>query len=345
LFEEGPKAVAFEGWTLDEALSIAFGLDLSDQSQSKQTGYLAEPAFTDVQRSALVDALFQQVGDRIIVFERNDFSRQTGREETLCWTELDRTTAATKLKSNERTDVRFFPLLRSPDAIDRLLGRSLAEVFERFVVGDLEIQSRLKRNRIADYFTNDPLGRRSIWPVVASAGYFRMNMASVREVVSWTSDSAASLCAAMADRWGALLSLLSSGKIQATGFSKQWGQVPIPRLQWKRPGYFVDGINGDLCEFEEDPVPIWSGIEFISPASVSLPGVNLSDKPKKAKSPHGQDVERIIRQHRIDALQVGRKAAAGEVAKYLSDPPQSANELKALEMLVWRTCNEVYGRN
>jgi hypothetical protein len=144
----------------------------------------------------------------------------------------------------------------------------------------------------------------------------------------------------LADRLRTFRGQLISGEIRAFGLSQVFGETFVPARQWARKNLSIDVANGDLCE-EDDAgkfVPLWTGIELQSLITEPRHPAQAAEQAAstRKRSPNGQEVERIIREYRIDVEAMGRKAAAVEVALHMSSPPRSANATKALEAQVAR---------
>jgi hypothetical protein len=236
------------------------------------------------------------------------------------------------------------------------MGQGLAETFQQCVLDDPEITVLLDRTGKRPQLEGGrcPLGS-SIdyhWPLDATASIFeyrllRDGLLSFGESEPRASREVVALSEAFADRLRTFRGQLSSGEIRAFGLSKDFGETFVPARQWARKNLSIDVANGDLCE-EDDKgkfVPLWTGIELQPP--MTEPGrpaqaVEQAASTRK-RSPNGREVERIIRQYRIDVEVLGRKAAAVEVALHMSSPPRSANATENLETQVariWKVIKE-----
>jgi hypothetical protein len=237
-------------------------------------------------------------------------------------------------------------------AVERFRNKGLAEAFQQYVLDDPEVAVLLERANMRDQFEGGrcPLRLSDYhWPLETTANEFKFRLTEGVGILVFggperrTTPQVSALAEALADRIGAFRGLLVSGKIQASGLSTNFGESIVPTRQWSRKNLSIDVANGDLCE-EDDRgnfLPLWTGVELQSP--MPKPGHPAQPASTRKRSPNGQEVERIIREYRIDVEGLGRKAAAVEVALHMSSPPRSANATKALEAQVariWRVIKE-----
>ena len=239
--------------------------------------------------------------------------------------------------------------LKAPNAVEHLKDQGLAETFQQCVLNDPEITVLLdrtgKRNQLEG--GRCPLGPYIDyhWPLDATASDFeyrlpRDGLLSFGGPEPRASREVVALSEAFADRIRAFRALLISGEIHALWPVKGFRREFVPARQWARKNLSIDVANGDLCEEDDNGkfVPLWTGIELQPPTTEPArpsQAVEQATKTRK-RSPNGQEVERIIRQYRINVEVLGRKAAAAEVALHMSSPPRSAKASKTLETQVGR---------
>jgi hypothetical protein len=218
------------------------------------------------------------------------------------------------------------------------------------ILEDPEVTVHLERTGMRDRFEGGrcPLSPsiNYLWPFEATASNFEFRL--IRNGLFLfggpelrPTPQVSALSAALADRIAAFRSLLVSGKIQAFGLSNHLGESFVPERQWARKNILIDVSNGDLGQESSkgDFLPLWTGIELRSRITEAIQREDSAHKaaaPVRKRRPKGQEVEDIIKRKGIDVREVGPKAAASEVMKYMKEPPQSENEVKALEVLVRR---------
>jgi hypothetical protein len=237
-----------------------------------------------------------------------------------------------------------------------LKGRGLAEVFQECILGDPEVAVLLKRSGTPDQFEGgqSPFGI-SInyhWPLEARASDFAFRLTEGCGILILggperrPTPQVSALSEVLIDRIGAMRGLLISGEIRAFGLSTVFGESFVPARQWSRKNLLIEVCNGDLCEEDDrgNYLPWWTGIEFRYPAAdVDSPAqpAKRGANTRKKRSSKGREVERIIREHQIDASDLGPKAAAAKVRSHMSNPPETVSTLKALEKQVARVSKDV----
>ncbi len=192
------------------------------------------------------------------------------------------------------------PVLRAPNAAERLNGLSLKEVFRIYVLDDPEVVVRGERVVKAksshaavfrDGMFPGPLSSHFHWPLDATAKSLEFNF--VHQPVSLDSlpdppDAVSAVSAVLADRFSAVRDILADGKIVAFGPFTQTGiEGQIGRHQWTRSGMSIDVSNGDLCEGQDHrAVPRWTGLSLRLPDAPLLPNHPQNDgAPKIAEVP------------------------------------------------------------
>jgi len=334
-------------WSVEEALARTSEPRLWDRYQAEKRQQT--PTLADLRRS-LIAGLLSKISTKLFAAVPQTMKNGAG------WAMLDQAALEERI-FNERTDeIRIFTPLKAPNAAEHLKGQGLAETFQQCVIDDPEVTVLLGRTGKRSQLEGGrcPLGP-SIdyhWPLDVTASNFeyrllRDGLLSFGGPEPRSSGEVVALSEALADRIGALRALLVSGKIQACGMTAAFTESLIPARQWTRKNLSIDVANGDLCEKDDkgEYVPLWTGIELQSlvtePAHPAQAAAQVATTRKR--SPNGQEVERIIRQYRINVEALGRKAAAVEVALHMRSPPRSDNATKALEAQVariWRVIRE-----
>jgi hypothetical protein len=328
-------------WSVEEALARTSDPRIWDGYQAEKRQQA--PRSADLRRS-LISELLAKIGTKLLAFAPKRASSEGG------WTTLDRAALAEKIVSEAIDEVRLFVPLKAPNAVEHLTNKGLAEAFQQYVLDDAEVAVLQERTGLCHRFEGGrcPLGP-SIdyhWPLEAKANDFEFRLTLQDGIFSFggpdrrPTPQVSVLSRALADRICALRDLLTSGKIQAFGLSVHFVESLVPARLWARKNISIDLANGDLCQ-EDDRgsfLPLWTGVELRSPTA----DVGLSSEPAeqagstRKRSPKGQEVERIMRDRKIDVEKSGRKAAAAEVMRYMSNPPKSEEAKKALETQVGR---------
>jgi hypothetical protein len=191
---------------------------------------------------------------------------------------LENTQAKTKI-----FDVRIFPIIESPDAIDRLSGKTFVEAFQMAVVNDPQL-TVLRKRAFAVHAQPASLGYdwkpyRAIWPVGFGRGPNTGAFGFLRkfdEPLKYNREQAANRV--LAARFAKLMQFLSEGRLVAEGVPKDGGRsVLIPRSIWQRDRTYIDLENGDLAEIDpraKDETtalsrPTFTGLMLLKPAPAS----------------------------------------------------------------------------
>jgi hypothetical protein len=191
---------------------------------------------------------------------------------------IENTQAKTKL-----FDIRVFPVIESPDAIDRLSGKTFVEAFQMAVVNDSQLTA-LRKRALAVQAQPASLGYdckpyRAIWPVgfgrgpdTGAVGFLR----KFDEPLKYNREQAANRV--LAARFSKLMQFLSEGRLVAEGIPKDGGRsVLIPRSIWQRERTYIDLENGDLVEIDQQAKYettalsrlTFTGLMLLKPAPIS----------------------------------------------------------------------------
>jgi hypothetical protein len=327
------------GWSFDEALERTSDPRAWDRYQAERRGHSTTSA--GLLRS-LVDDLVAKVGNQLVAAGHVPAGDEEG------WIILDRAALEKKIASQRTDQVRLFAPLKAPNAAAYLKDLGLGEAFRRYLLGDPEIAVLIHRSGTQDRFEGGqcPLALSDYhWPLHATATNFEFRLTEgvglliiggpelrpTREV--------SALSAALADRLVALRSRLASGNVQAFGITRQFVETLVPARVWGRTSLSIDVANGDLCE-EDDRghfSTLWTNVELRCPTpEADAPHLIERATSTRKRHPKGQEVERIIRERQIDVGKLGPKNAAAAVARYMTHPPVSGNDMRALEKQVAR---------
>lgn len=152
-------------------------------------------------------------------------------------------------------DIRIFPIVEAPDAIERLDGKTFVEAFQICVVDDPQAAVLNKRAVSVG-------GRRAAfgydWGSHRAALTVEHGRNSTsRDVIGFLKQAddpvvhnrEATAEEAVARRFAKLVDFLATGQLVAEGIPAGGGAiVVIPRSIWRRRQTFVDVLNGDLLE-------------------------------------------------------------------------------------------------
>ena len=163
------------------------------------------------------------------------------------------------------------------------------EAFSRFVLDDPEVAAlnELQRNPTSLKKGMRPgPGPDFHWPLNITAEQLAFEYTS--SIASYTDDTSpppsaeqVEISLALSDRLNGLKDLLANGRVTAKGTLQTGEVVSIDVHQWNRDEIFIDVLNGDLCwELQNKPVPIWSGLSFLSTGNMS-PQNRKAQKPEK----------------------------------------------------------------
>lgn len=335
------------GWSLEEALARTSDPRLWDRYQAEKR---QQTATAPDLRRALIAELLAKIGTQLFAA----VPKLTSIEGE--WIIIDGVTLEEKIARESIGEIRLFPPLKAPNAVERLKGRGLAEVFQQCVLGDPEITVLLKRNGTPNQFEGGQspfsMSINYHWPLESTASNFAFRLTEGCGILTLggpeprPTRQVSALSEVLVDRIGAMRGLFISGEIRAFGLSTVFGESFVPARQWSRKKLLIEVCNGDLCE-EDDRgkyLPVWTGIELRPPAADIDPPAQPARRSaniRKKGSSKRREVERIIRKHQIDADDLGPKAAAAKVLRHMSSPPETVSALKALEKLVARVSKDL----
>jgi hypothetical protein len=161
-------------------------------------------------------------------------------------------------------DIRVYPVLQAPNAVDLIAGASLIEVFRKFVLNDPEVAARaweairenLEYERVFIEGSCFPHGV-SEWPVGWGHGELERyaNVSERDDVILRIPEAVKPAHYALAMRFHALMELLRRGEIQAIGIPA-FANLPtvLPRSLWSHRNFHFNAMAGDLYELNRDAV-------------------------------------------------------------------------------------------
>jgi hypothetical protein len=155
-------------------------------------------------------------------------------------------------------DVRIFPVVEAPDAVNHLSGLTLVEALHQFVFGDpqwgqLCASADSKGDKVLKP-THEHLLYAALWP--ADCG--RSDWAETLFYLNSHPGSAGHLAdLVVGRRFSRLINYLASGELIAEGTTKDGKTVAVPRSLWVRRQTHIDVMNGDLIEYRENARERW----------------------------------------------------------------------------------------
>jgi hypothetical protein len=152
-------------------------------------------------------------------------------------------------------DVRIFPIIESPDAIDRLEGRTFIEAFQMCLVDDPQLAATRKRAITSGgtpaSFGNEWQPYRAVWPVILSEDSDEEPAIGLAENSDEPSECNLTKAAnrIQRQRFAKLISCLPTGRLVGEGVPAAGGtSATIPRAIWQQDGIYIDLENGALLE-------------------------------------------------------------------------------------------------
>lgn len=238
-----------------------------------------------------------------------------------------------------------FPVLRAPNAAERLNGLSLKEAFRIYVLDDAEVvvlgkrAVKAKTSQAAvfsDGMFPGPMTSHFFWPLDVTAKSLESNFVDQPlslESVPSPPDAVSAVSAVLADRISALRDILADGRIVAFGTTQTGIEGPIGRHQWTRSGMSIDVSNGDLCEGQDHrAVPKWTGLSLRLPYGPLPP-----NRPQHDIAPKITEVPRKA-QAQIETKEKCRLECVAWLEDMMSDPkivPRSRDDLWAEAKAEW----------
>jgi hypothetical protein len=161
-------------------------------------------------------------------------------------TDLRRSVVTEQSQSKrEIFNVRIFPVLEAPNAIDLLADHTLRDVFQSFVLEDPEVAASLKRTCPSKTPELSALERVSI----ADPAERIAEAVSQSWGTNVRSQSRIALIRVLESRILRLQDFLAKGTLTALGTCPRRDiSVMVPKDVWSRPEMFVDFANGHLYE-------------------------------------------------------------------------------------------------
>jgi len=246
---------------------------------------------------------------KVVNFERS-IVRETGKAKTKIY------------------NVRIFPLAHAPDAADRLVGRSIGEMFLECVIRDPEVVSASKR--IPDLHHHRSVFEQGQfpgpivsyrWPLEITVDDLAFDF--VRPLIFFLdsplpkpSPQLKQVAEVIVDRWQRLRRRLIDAECGTRGtFALNGELLFIDPLQWARVGRSIDVQNSDVVDSENHkPIVRWSGVSL-----VSVSGLRATNELRSSNSLGNPGTNLPVR--RIKRRPMAEAVARGLTAKgFGSDP-------------------------
>jgi hypothetical protein len=272
----------------------------------------------------------------------------------------------------EILDIRVYPPLLAPCHVDLLAGRTLAEAFQQFVLGDPEVAA-LGREAVRlspEFEAVIVRGRCQVhgleeWPlafertVMVSTVHPEVAKRSIFDV-PWEPDPLEVVIAAEAlkHRYRALISILRRGELEGLGLpgTKGYSDV-ILRSVWSRKEFYLDASAGDVVQDNPEStgrydrlIRRWIGVMLQRPNSANLRvhdlGTMFHGKPpthdellSDTPTPQAAPIQKSKAAARVETKGSSRKACEswliGIMAKSKDKRTHSRKELWALAQEKW----------
>ena len=157
-------------------------------------------------------------------------------------------------------DLRIFPVVHAPDAVDHLADMPLIDAFRQFVFDDPQVAAlhAFARARGGQPFeVNFQRGLyEAIWPADFGRGPPSDLLLLMLDRVQCGRFGSRSFCrlatVVLGRRFAALIGALASGELAASGVTQTGQNEVIPRSLWLRDRTRLDLHNGDLLEDLQD---------------------------------------------------------------------------------------------
>ena len=227
-------------------------------------------------------------------------------------------------------DMRVFPALEAPDAMDRLAGNTLTEAFDRYVFNDpqhAQLQGRATAaggEALVVSFEQRLL--KAIWPVdFGTAPVWKTDIGITYHNLSASTEA---LCRAadrvLIRRFGRLIGYLSSGELTAQGLSHAGVLTTVPRGLWLRDKTYLDLYNGDLLDDEPDDIEhpsslyrtLLIGLTLVKPETANpvlhVKPIAFDELPRSTNEPSSSQPDQTKR-----SLAASRTAAESACTEWL----------------------------
>jgi hypothetical protein len=159
-------------------------------------------------------------------------------------------------KTRDKTEIfnlRIFPIVDSPNVIDRLHDKTLVEALQMCLVDDPQLGAARKR-AIAGGGTPASFGNewhpyRAVWPVVQRSDTEPAFESAEKSDESTAFNLVKAANRIQGQRFAKLIGYLSAGRVVADGIPALGGMsAPVPRAIWQQDGIYIDLENGGLLE-------------------------------------------------------------------------------------------------
>lgn len=206
----------------------------------------------------------------------------------LHFTSYDKSVAKERASKTQLIDVRIYPTLEAPNAVDLVSGRTLVEALSQFVFGDPQWVARSEAASAAGPGLIAP-GHgahlySAIWPVACGRGDWRSSLRYIAPRMTQASRVANVL---IGRRFAQLIGYLDRGHLCAEGTNAEGRTVTIPRSIWVRDKAHIDVRNGDLVEYQPNAAertdwyrPMFLGLMLKKPDAAGAFHVNARNNDR-----------------------------------------------------------------
>ena len=249
-------------------------------------------------------------------------------------------------------DVRVYPVIEAPNAVEVLSGKTLVEVLKAHIWDDPEAAAA--RTAVTmDGGVPPPLGdnigpHRAVWSVLQEIGKSAIGI--LRQDAEH--DLKTNAQGVLAARYARLIAYLATGDLVAEGAPRSGGKAePIPRAQWQRRNTYVDITNGDLLERNQNAKsqrgflskPLFSGLELRTPHALAAEDEGLKRHQKdRRRSGKSDAVRDAAEKAGIDfaTTRLAPKAIASTITPHLTFEVRDEHADKALRTMIGRLLRE-----
>lgn len=160
-------------------------------------------------------------------------------------------------EKKEIFDVRIYPTVEAPDAIEDLADLPLADVLQRFVFSDPQVTGWCKRAKATGgqplQAGHQRMAWQAIWPVDWGTGDGWRGLLELVEGSSSSEGATHTANLILGKRFARLIGYLADGRLEAEGIDKAGRSgVRLPRALWLHDRMHIDVNNGDLLEYRPD---------------------------------------------------------------------------------------------
>jgi|tagenome__1003787_1003787.scaffolds.fasta_scaffold20959347_3 hypothetical protein len=277
-------------------------------------------------------------------------------------------------QSVEVFDVRIFPVLEAPNALEYLSGLTLTETFQQFVFGDPQWELLRQRAKEKGNDVLEPGHRRGLYSALWPADCGQDNWPRILFWLARRGPIGHRANLLVGQRFARLVNYLRTGRLLAEGTIADGKTVSVPRSLWFREQTHIDVRSGDLVEYRPDArersesysAPIFMGITLrnseeafhgkhierdellqsateeasgIASAETAFVSLPIARRPQsRRRRPVAEDVAQALKQAGLARDPGPRtwKQIASLIEPHLSRKPRNVQEWNALATAVKR---------